>query len=197
MRFRKHHESNRYWSYRHEHFLPDEAKELSHWLKRLDYNELRIMVNERRQLWRQYNEQVVESHWSPTKISRKWKEYVHFWYLTEGYRPVKVTLRQFFAQEKEVWVWFNATRESLPEEKRYPKNASHSRMSDAQRESKAQHEAVKEQHKQMQETLMKRAAKSPERDKELTELATRVYGFTGKSLYKTAQRRGMLEWQTA
>lgn len=119
-----------------------------------------------------------------------WKNYVHVWYLREEYVGKKVGLARLFAEEKEVWIWFNHISSLLPEEKRYPRNSYHSKVSSEAREIKAQREAIKEEHNRMLDVLMKRAAKEPARDRELTDLATRVYGFAGKSVYLTAMRRG-------
>ena len=190
MRFAGTRKRNKYRLFRREHFLPDEAWELSRIRNLRTAHELPIMVRERRILWRTFNEEVTQSHWSPTKQKRMWKHYVHVWYLREGYVAKKIGLARLFAEGKEVWIWLRATSSLLPEEKRYPRNSYRSTMSEAARTTRAQREATKEEHNRMLDVLMKRAAKEPARDRELTELATRVYEFTGKSLYQTALRRG-------
>lgn len=174
----------RYMAYRSEHFLPEEAKELF-LLRRLDYYELKYMVRERRILWRTFQEEATKR----AKSEKMWRNYVHTWYMREGFVEKGFAWWKKFP-EKNIWFWFDSIRSRLPEEKQYPRNIlRHKRMSETERGGKARQERERQQNEGWIDQLMRAVAREPSRDEKLTEQAQRM-GFAGESLWRAAVRRG-------
>lgn len=62
LRFARSQKVNKYRLFRSEHFLRDEAQELSQIRNLRTTHELPIMVRERRILWQTYSEEAVQAH---------------------------------------------------------------------------------------------------------------------------------------
>jgi hypothetical protein len=183
----------RYFAYRSEHFTVKESKELSH-LRRLDYTELKMMVRERHELWRQFEGGAKNTGWGVRRRNIEWRLMVDTWYARRGYRgKEEVRIGKWrFIDDKDVWFWFNDIRDRIPEEKQYGRTPKHHKaMSSRERVSKAKHESVKARQDAVVAGLMRTVVKQPNRDKALTATA-QDYGFKGQSLLKAAKRRGYI-----
>ena len=193
-----------------QHFTKREALELSR-LHRKDYFELigtkqqTGMIEERRRLWEAFDEDAKRSRGrSYGNDSRVWKDFLTDWYTAKGFVPklVKLGAWKFSTHKddkqwraKRVWIWFNAIRDSLPEELQCdsPGGRDHRSLTWDERRHKSELEAIREKDKMpdalWQEKAMEGVVKHPQTDRTITDIA-RSHGFKGKSLYKTALRRG-------
>ena len=188
---RKHHgRMRRYLKYRGAHFTPVEAKELSQ-LRRLDYHEVIIMVKQRKALWNDFTSLAVNRAWGQTRRKREWYGIVKEWYVANDYVEKGFAWWKKFPTQN-IWFWFDDVASRLPIEQRYSNLAPSRRKkgkSLKQREADARRAVVNVENQRWIDQKMKTVARSPSRDKELTEQAQRL-GFKGKSLYRTALRRG-------
>jgi len=178
---------------RGEHFLPGEAKELGYHLQRLDYYELLHMRRQRVRMWGEFDREARSKGWSQNKRNIAWRTRVADWYVRSGYQGKKEKIGAWtFVSKKDVWFWFDDISDRLPEEKRYTNDQSSLRKKGSgpkERHIKARREADQARNQRWIDGLMRSVVREPEKDKQLTTQAQRL-GWRGKSLYKTAQRRG-------
>ena len=183
-----------YYKLRESHFTHEEAHELSR-LKRIDYKEIKPMRKEREAMWREFDREVTGKGWGKWRRNKEWRSLVQDWYAAKGYMSKKERIGGWvFAEKlwKDVWFWFDAESQKLPDEKRYSNDQSSLRKKGAgpkEKQVRARREAEQARNQKWIDDLMRSSARNPERDEQLTAQAQRL-GWKGKSLYKTAQRRG-------
>ena len=189
---------------RERHFTHQEAAELSR-LHRRDYYELRKtklskgMLEERMELWWDFNKEAKFNGWSQNTRNKKWAELVDDWYVASNFLPKVVKIGGWkFADykdeehwlKKRVWIWFDSVSKTLPEEYRYTNDQSSlrkktGRVGKFEKAKRARENAEKES---WIASLMRTARNNPDRDEQLTKQAQNL-GFKGKSLYQTALAR--------
>lgn len=103
------------------HFLHSEAVEFSK-LKNLNYKELRIMVGERKMLWRSFVARADRKGLPASKTQSEWKKTVVRWYLRKGYVTGKITnpnvkrTKRTKTAQPSPWAWFDKVKDKLPPE---------------------------------------------------------------------------------
>ena len=183
LRYRSNRIANRYFVFRHYHFLPGEARELKQ-LHRLDYRETRIMVSQRVGMWKEFRHNASPT-WSPAMMRREWVSHVRNWYERSGF-----VAKSFFmwraSSQKNVWLWFDAVSKTLPEEERYSKGGR--RKGDNGKDfARAARVMETARNQQFIEGLKRTVLRHPERDDQLTKQARRL-GWKGSSLLRDAGR---------
>lgn len=183
-----------YRKLRDSHFIHEEAHELSR-LKRLDYKEIKPMRKEREAMWKDFDQEANGKGWGKWRRNKEWRSLVQDWYAAKGYMSKKEKIGGWtFAEKlwKDVWFWFDAESQKLPDEKRYSNDQSSLRkkgVGPKEKLVKAKREAQQAHNQRWIDGLMRSVSREPEKDKQLTSQAQRL-GWRGKSLYKAAQRRG-------
>ena len=183
-----------YHKLRDSHFIHEEAHELSR-LRRMDYKEIKPMRRERLKLWEGFDKEATGKGWGKWRKHKEWRLLIQDWYAAKAYMSKKEKIGGWtFAENlwKDVWFWFDTVSQTLPEENRYSNDQSSKRKKgDGPHEKrvKAKREAAQAHNQSWIDGLMRTAGSQPERDKQLTEQAQRL-GFQGKSLYRTALKRG-------
>ncbi len=162
------------------------------------------MIEERRRLWEAFEDDAKRRGKTYGNDSQVWKDFLGEWYIAKGYVPEVVKLGGWkFAnykddkqwRKKRVWIWFNDIRDSLPEELQCdsPGGRDHRPLTWEERQHKADLEAIRERDKMPDarwlDKAMEGVVKHPQTDITITSIA-KSHGFKGKSLYKTALRRG-------
>ena len=200
---RYHGRTRRYYNYRAHHFTVEEAKELKT-LPRLDLFELRIMVKQRDNMWKAFDEKATDRGWGKSKRDTEWKAEVAKFYVdhdfitkVEAQRVVKIGAWRFTDTIgwKDIWFWFDYVRSTLPIEKQYGRSHRAARyVTKKERLDKAKKEADRTTEEQRRglalEGLFRTVVNNPANDKNLTKHAQSFWGFKGKSLLRTAITRG-------
>ena len=122
------------------HFLPEEAKVLLSRLNRIDTNEIRGMLEQRKVLHDRFLRKAAEENYSPTQMRRKWHKAVRQFYVNNRNTWVKDWL--VFHRKKgdrikrgkkmgfnAIWDWYGFIKGKLPESEQYDTPRKHRRKS--------------------------------------------------------------------